>query len=138
MKNGKLLILICFIFNICLSAYSYEDCIITTNGKMTDIKIQHNDIIDVFPLTTIMNEKNTLIVHPLKTGNTKFSILKNNKDKFIFDVKVTKDKTEINNVVGFEIYTLDCPPEDEYLELDEPPAPFDLDEPPAMQNIKNE
>ena len=43
-----------------LGVFAYEDCIISTDGKMTDIKIQHNDIIDVFPLITIMNDKMSL------------------------------------------------------------------------------
>ena len=100
-----------------------EDCIISNSEKLTDIKIEHNDIIDVFPLITIMNEKNTLIVHPLKEGSTRFSVLKNGKEKVIFNVLVEDDKTIIDDVKGFEILTVDCPPgyfEYEY-ELDEPP-----------------
>ena len=45
-----------------VSVQAREDCIISNSEKLTDIKIEHNDIIDVFPLITIMNEKNTLIV----------------------------------------------------------------------------
>ena len=48
--------------------FAYEDCIITTNGKLTDIKIQHNDIINVYPLITVDNNKNTLVIEHLKTG----------------------------------------------------------------------
>ena len=127
----------CFLIQLLLifmqQSYAYEDCIITTDGKMTDIKIQHNDIIDVFPLITITNDKNTIIVHPIKTGQTKFSIMKNNKDKFVFDVKVTQAKTFVKEMDGFEILTIDCPPKEEYFELDEPPAEFDIDEPPVYK-----
>ncbi len=131
--NFQLFILICFILCMQAQVYAYEDCIITTDGKMTDIKIQHNDIIDVFPLITVTNDKNTIIVHPLKPGQTKFSIVKNNKDKFFFDVKVSDEKTFVQEKDGFEIFTIDCPPTEEYFELDEPPVEFDIDEPPILK-----
>ena len=108
---------------ISFPVFAFEDCIISTDGKLTDIKIQHNDVIDVFPLITITNDKNTLIVHPLKTGNTKFSVIKNNKDRFIFNVQVCDDTTIIDKTEGFDIMIVDCPPSAyEYsFELDEPP-----------------
>ena len=125
-----------------LPVFAYEDCIITTDGKLTDIKIQYNDVIDVFPLITVMNEKNTLIVHPLKLGQTKFTVLKNNKDKYLFNVKVDKNGTFIDEVNGFEIFTIDCPPTSDIFdfELDAPPIIYDhddyidnLDEPPILR-----
>ena len=106
-----------------LPCLAYEDCIITTDGKLSNIKIQYNDIIDVFPMITIMNDKNTLIVHPLKEGFSEFSVIKNNKEKFYFGVNVTEEKTSIPHVEGFDILTVDCPPNSyEYS--------FDLDLPP--------
>ena len=112
---------------ITIPVFAFEDCVIMTDGKLTDIKIQHNDIVDVFPMITIENNKNTLFVHPLKEGQTKFTVLKNNKSKYLFNIKIVEVKTEINPVVGFEIFTVDCPPEAfEYL--------FDLDEPPETEN----
>ena len=62
-------------------ACAYETCLITADGKLTDISIENNDIIDVCPIFTILNEKNTLLVRPLKEGETRFCVLKNNKDK---------------------------------------------------------
>ena len=113
-----------------LPAFAFEDCIITTKGKLSDIKIQYNDIIDVYPLITITNDKNTLIVHPLKQGCTKFSIMKDNKDKIIFNVEINDEGTIVDKVEGFDILTIDCPPGTyEYL--------FDLDEPPGT-NLSDE
>lgn len=110
---------------ITLQALAYEDCIISTNGKLNDIKIQYNDIIDVYPLVTIMNDKNTLIVHPLKQGVTKFSVVKNEKEKLIFDVEVSDEGTIVSQKDGFDILAIDCPPNGyEYS--------FDLDEPPGV------
>ena len=106
-----------------VSVQAREDCIVSNSEKLTDIRIEHNDIIDVFPLVTIMNEKNTLIVHPLKEGSTRFSVIKGGKEKVVFNVRVEDDKTMIDDVKGFDILTVDCPPgyfEYEY-ELDEPP-----------------
>ncbi len=108
-----------------LSVQAREDCIISNSEKLTDIRIEHNDIIDVFPLITIMNEKNTLIVHPLKEGNTRFMVTKGGKEKVVFNVKVKDDKTIIDDVKGFDILTVDCPPG--YFEYE-----YELDEPPTM------
>lgn len=138
----KKLILILLFSMLSLPVFAFEDCIIITNGRLTDIKIQQNDIIDVFPLITIMNDKNTLIVHPLKEGSTKFTVIKNNKDKYLFKVNVTAESTVIDEVKGFDIFTVDCPPGayEYYFELDEPPylntdAEFiyNIDKPPVLK-----
>lgn len=100
---------------------AYQDCLITTNGKLTDISIEDNSMIDVYPLVTLMNDKNTLIVTPLKTGKTRFCVLKNDKEIVMFNVEIMTDKTSIDEVKGFEILTIDKPFEDE-LTLDEPPT----------------
>ncbi len=136
-----ILVILSFILLI-PNVFAYEDCIISTNGKLTDIKIQRNDVIDVFPLITVMNDKNTLIVHPLKEGFTKFSVLRNKNEKFVLGVNVSKNKTEILCNSEFEVLTVDCPPVEEYTELDLPQYilemeenknSFDLDEPPVYQ-----
>lgn len=103
-------------------ACAYETCLITSDSKLTDISIEDNQIIDVYPLVTLMNEKNTLIVHPLKEGAAKFCVLKDGKDKVIFNVLVEADKTTINDIEGFEILQIDAPPEVYEYELDFPPG----------------
>ena len=109
------------IFLTATSAYAFQDCIITNNGKLTDISIEDNTMIDVFPLVTVMNEKNTLIVHPRKVGKTRFCVLKNNKTISMFTVQVDEFDTFVNAPEGFEVLTLD-PPTDEFeFTLDEPP-----------------
>lgn len=110
---------------IILPAQAFQDCVITTDGKLSDISIEHNNIIDVYPMFTIMNEKNTLFVHPLKEGKTKLCVLKNNKNIVMFNVEVKSDETIINEVDGFEVFSIDTPPEmtnDEEFELDTPPT----------------
>lgn len=143
----KKYLVIFFALFLILPAFAFEDCLIMTNGKMNNIKIQHNDVIDVFPLITVMNDKNTLIVHPLKEGNTKFSIVKNDAEKYIFSVNVTKDSTYIESKDGFEILSIDCPPGsyEYYFDLDEPPIISNeddfinnLDEPPILRGGNQE
>lgn len=106
----------------CIPAFSYEDCIVVTNGKLTDINIEDNTVIDVYPLVTVMNDKNTLIVHPLKEGNTRFCVLKNNKNLALFEVSVGELETVINAPKDFEVLSID-PPKDVFeFKLDEPPT----------------
>lgn len=116
---NKFLITI-FILCFSLQAHAFEDYIITTNGKLTDISIEDNTVVDVYPLITIINNKNTLIVSPLKEGKTRFCVLKNNKDKIMFNIEIQKDKTFIDEVKDFEILSLDIPESNEFI-LDEPP-----------------
>lgn len=133
----KLLTII--ILNFALQAQAFEDIIVTTNGKLTDIKIENNTIIDVCPLVTIMNEKNTLIVHPLKSGVTAFTVVKNMKDKFIFHVNVEAFKTTISQNDGFQVLSIDSPPENidkSLYELDLPPLNLfneKLPQPPKLR-----
>lgn len=105
------------IFLSTLQAQAFEDYVITTNGKLTDISIEDNTIIDVHPLITISNSKNTLIVSPLKSGKTRFCVLKNNKEIVMFNVEVSENKTTIDSVKGFEILAIDSPFEEFVLDL---------------------
>ena len=118
----KFLFLLCCL--IVLPAHAFQDCVITTDGKLSDISIEQNDIIDAYPLFTIMNEKNTLFVHPLKEGKTRLCILKNNKNIVMFNVEVKSDETIISEAEGFEIFSIDPPPEAgrDIFELDPPPV----------------
>lgn len=114
-------LLIALIFLTSSSAFAFEDCIVTTSGKLTDISIEDNTVLNVHPLITIMNEKNTLLVQPLKEGQTRFCVLKDGKDKVMFNVKIEQNKTVINDVEGFDILSIDEPPAEEEFELDSPP-----------------
>ena len=109
---------------IMLPAQAFQDCVITADGKLSDISIEQNDIIDVYPLFTVMNEKNTLFVHPLKEGKTRLCVLKNNKNIVMFTVEVKPDETIISEAEGFEVFSIDPPPEAEgdIFELDLPPG----------------
>ena len=113
--------LIILLSAIPISVFAYQECLITADDKLSDIKVEHNDIIDVYPLITIMNDKNTLIVHPLKEGTSKFIVTKGKKDKLLFSVNVGKKETIIDHVDGVEIFQIDTPPVMYEYDLDEPP-----------------
>ena len=131
----KWLISIFSVFFIILQVQAFEECIIMANGKLTDISIVDDAIVEIKSLITIMNEKNILVVSPLKTGKTKVSVIKNNKDRIIFNIEVLENKTIIDKVEGFEILALDEPSEG--FKLDEPPVGFELDEPPFLNGENN-
>lgn len=118
----KKIILILLIISLNIPVFALEDCLVITKGKLTDIRIEDHNIIDVYPLTTLMNEKNTLIVHPIQTGKTHFCVLKNGKKIEMFNVEVKEDTTIIGEKNGFDILQIDCPPEIYEYELDEPPV----------------
>jgi hypothetical protein len=113
-------IILILVINLILPAQAFEDYIITTKGKLTDISIEDNTIVDVYPFITVMNDKNTLFVSPLKIGKTRFCVLKNGKEKIMFNIEVQENNTIIDKVTGFDILALDTPEENSF-ELDEPP-----------------
>ena len=114
----KFLILSC-IFYTTLAVQAYEDCILFADGKLTDIKIEDNSIVDISPLITVSNDKNTYIIHPLKSGETKICVLRNDANLIDFDIKVTENKTSISEAEGIEVLTLDVPEAE--IEIDAPP-----------------
>lgn len=116
----KIFLTALIMFNI-LQTQAFEECIVTSDGRLTDIKIEDNTVINVHPLITIMNDRNTLFVKPLKVGTTSFSVLKNGKNICKFDVQITEDKTVVSEAKGFVINTLDLPPSVFDFKLDLPP-----------------
>lgn len=109
------------LFLLSLSTYAFEDCLIINDEKLTDISIENNKIVDVFPLITIMNEKNTLFVNPLQVGKTRICVLRGKKDKVMFEITVNENETQISEVEGFDILKIDEPPDIFEDDLDLPP-----------------
>jgi len=117
----KKILTISFIFFTIQSTYAYEDCILSSDGKLGNIKVNNSSIADIYPVITISNEKNMFIIHPLKEGKTKISLLKNDKDSISFNMTVKEDETIAEEVDGIEV-----------LALDEPDIPIELDTPPVL------
>ena len=125
-KIIKTFLLFCIAY-LPISCFAFEDYIITTNGKLTNISINDNTVVDIYPLITISNKKNTLIIHPLKEGETIFSVVKNEKKKYEFYVKTSKNKTFVTPMEGFEVLAIDEPPNQDKNELLDLP-PLNLEE----------
>ena len=111
-KSKRFLKYVVLFFIACLpiSCFAFEDYMISTNGKLTNITIQDNTVVDIYPLITVLNKKNTLIIHPLKEGETIFSVVKNEKKKYEFYVRTSQDKTFVTPMEGFEVLAIDIPP----------------------------
>ena len=116
----KKFFLITLIFFISLQAQAFEELVLSADEKISDIKIEDNSILNIYPLTTILNEKNILFLVPQKTGNTSFSLLKEGK-KYNFDVKITESDTDVAEQGGFEILPLDNHPIILDCDIDIPP-----------------
>ena len=110
-----------FILCFSLQAQALEDFIMSTDSKISDIKIKDTSVININPLTTILNEKNTLFITPIKIGETSFSLQKNNKI-FNFNVVVKDNETIISENDEFEIVSLDTHPQILDCEIDTPPV----------------
>ena len=93
----KKIILIFLIFLTALQAQAFEDFVLSTDGKISNIKIEDNSIVNINPLTTILNEKNTLFIIPQKLGETSFSLQKNN-ETFKFSIKIDEEETTISEI----------------------------------------
>ena len=109
-----------FILCFSLQAQAFEDFILSTDGKISNIKIENSSIVNINPLTTILNEKNTLFIIPQKLGETSFSLQKNN-ETFKFSIKIDEEETTISEIDGFEIVSLDSHPVILDCEIDAPP-----------------
>lgn len=118
MKRNLLILLTFLSFNFS-SAFAFEEYIILADEPVKKITVTDNNIVEVAPVFTIMNEKNTIIVSPKKIGKTTFKITQKNTITD-FDVEVTEEKTVLSPKPGFEMILFDIPPE--FLELDKPPV----------------
>lgn len=110
-----------FIFCFSLQAQAFEDFILSTDGKISNIKIEDTSIININPLTTIQNERNTLFIIPQKIGETSFSLQKEG-DFFKFNIKIDENETMISDIEGFEVVSLDTHPVILDYEIDTPPV----------------
>ena len=117
----KKIILTTLIFLTSLQAQAFEDFILSTDSKISNIKIKDTSVININPLTTILNEKNILFITPIKIGETSFSLQKEDKI-FNFNVVVKDKETIISKNDEFEIVSLDTHPQILDCEIDLPPV----------------
>lgn len=87
-----------------------DSCIMITESKITDINCSNNDIISINVLTTLSNEKRSLIVSSLKDGSCDFTI-KLNKSNYKYKAVVDNGKLKITGSNKIKILPVDLPPE---------------------------
>ena len=104
-----------------LQTQAFEEYILSTEGRLSKINVENEEILKIQPIITIDNSKNTLFITPLKEGETKFSVVKNSLEKITFDVKIDEKKANFSQVEGFYIVAFDAPPVILDCNLDEPP-----------------
>lgn len=87
-----------------------ENYILLSNEPITKVECINPSVISVKPLTSLMNEKKTLLILPLKNGIGEFSIkLKYRTLNYKAIVKDGKIEFKGNNFL--KIVPLDLPPE---------------------------
>lgn len=100
--------------------FAFEDYMIISNHPVKFVRAQDKEILDVFVLSTIDNQKKNIIITPKKVGKTKIVVnFANNEDSEKIDVKVTENRTFMNVPSDFKLFLLDVPPK--AVEIPQPP-----------------
>lgn len=87
-----------------------ENYIMMSNESISAVECSNCGVICVKPLATLMNEKKTIIITPLKDGSAEFKVkLKNRTLTYKATVKDGKIDFDGNRVI--KIVPLDLPPE---------------------------
>lgn len=110
-----------FLIFFCLSLKSFalEDYILLSKVPVKKVTSSNKEVIIAHILTTIMNEKNTLIIKSIGKGK---AVLTFTIEDEVFDVAVNvKDNKTVfkNKNTNFEFIKIDLPPES--FEIDLPP-----------------
>ena len=120
----KIVLLICFLIGFSLNANASDNYILLSDSDITEISTKQDGIVDVSNVVTLTEGTSVAIIKCLKEGHSEFKV-KNGDKVSSFTVNVTNKNAKISNNKGYQIVTLDCPPE--------LPA-FDL--PPGLKGVK--
>jgi len=120
----KIVLLICCLIGFSLNANAMDNYILLSDNDITEISTNKDGIVDVSSVITLEEGHSVAIIKCLKEGHSEFQI-KNGDNVDNFTVNVGKKNAKISNNKGYQIVTLDCPPE--------LPA-FDL--PPVLKEVK--
>jgi hypothetical protein len=107
MKN---LLIIFLILMLPLQTFAFEDYLILSDKPVSSITWSDDNILSAFPLLTIDNKKNSIVVRA-KTEGFAILTIETDKSNANIEVKVTKDKTILSAVEGFTYFVLDKPEE---------------------------
>ena len=115
MKKSLFLLLTLIISPI---VYGYDDYFITSENPITKIENKTPNIISVKEVTTLMNDRNIIIIEIKKEGNGIFNLTSNDKQSEI-KITIKDNKVQIS------------PSQYNYYILDKAPGVFELDPPPT-------
>lgn len=101
----KKFLLMFLIFTI-PQAYGFEDYIIVSDAPVSSIIWSDDDVLSAFPMLTIDNKKDTIILMAKKEGKASITIQTDLGNSQI-DVEVRPDKTILSDVEGFTYFNLD-------------------------------
>ena len=87
-----------------------DSCIMISETAVTDIKCKDCGIISVKPLSSLSNEKKSIMVTSLRDGQTELTIKIKNKS-CCYKVNVSNGKLEICGDNKIKILPVDLPPE---------------------------
>ncbi|HNW26161.1 MAG TPA: pilus assembly protein N-terminal domain-containing protein [Candidatus Gastranaerophilaceae bacterium] len=120
----------------CFALESFEihlgkSYILSTQSIVETIAVSDSEIVNVSPFFTIFNEKNVILVQPLKMGKSNLTIFTGKGDvKFEITVKPSVKYEELPRLQNeiFELLLLDTPPVIDEIKLDEHPIKFERSE----------
>ena len=93
--------------NIISPSFAYDDFIISIGDTIAQVKNKSPQIINVDIVTTIRNERDTIIVTTLSEGKGSFSVILENGQVSDFTVSVSKDNSIVKSNKEYEINKLD-------------------------------
>lgn len=129
----KRLFLICLLFlnsvscsaNDTINVKLGNDYLILTEKIVQTYNVSDPDIATLSPFFTLFNEKNSLLLHPQKTGKTDVTIFFNDNSAN-FSINISDKKSAIDDkpirMGDFEIMLLDTPPMLQDFDVNAPPV----------------
>ena len=94
---------------LCANTVFAQSCIMVSPSEITKIDGGDNNVVEFHILSTLMNEKKSVIVSSKSDGETSFAIYLKNK-KCDYKAKVCGDKLEIKGDKTIKVLTIDLPP----------------------------
>jgi len=106
------------------AANAMDNYLLLSDGEISEITTKKDGIIEVSNVVTLTEGNSVAIIKCLKEGHSDFQVKNGNKVNN-FTVNITKKNAKISNNNGYQIVTLDLPPE---------LPPIDL--PPTLKEVK--
>ena len=90
--------------------HAYENYMLMTDKKVTNIKVSNEDVITVKPIVSLNCDGNSMMIIPRSVGRSNLSFCKGKKRIKLW-VIVKANKTCIKKVNGVKVVPMGLPPE---------------------------